>query len=196
MKNTEVERRFLVYGSEWERLGEGEDLCQGYLNTDPDCTVRVRLEGIRGYFTVKGKKKGNRRTEIEAEIPSAQAKSILQHPDGFCQGNPVMKRRYKIKDGDVEWEVDKFQGDNEGLAIAEVEYHGDKAGIEAWECQADASKPVWVGEEISGDVRYHNSRLALRPFSTWTEEEREPMMRHSRSGHGSSPKARGQKEED
>ena len=180
MKNIEVERRFLVNGSEWEKLGESEELWQGYLNTDPDRTVRIRLEGKRGFFTVKGKGSGNMRTEIEAEIPEEKAKAILQHPDGLCHGSPVMKRRFTVTTGEMIWEVDQFQGENEGLVIAEIEYRGSEDGIKAWESRIDAMCPSWIGEEISGEIRYHNSRLAMHPFSTWTDKEREPMVRHSR----------------
>jgi CYTH domain-containing protein len=178
MVNLEVERRFLVRGSGWRPLGDGEAYFQGYLNTDADRTVRVRLEGTRGVITIKGRRKGRGRTEVEIEIPAEKAEMILQHQDGLCLGSIVSKVRFKILVGDSQWEVDEFKADNEGLVIAEIEYHGPEDGIEAWAERVDLILPDWVGEEITDEVRYHNSRLAARPFVAWTDEEKAPVLRH------------------
>lgn len=52
---TETEMRFLKQGQGWRGLGSEKDLQQGYLSTDPDRVVRVRLEGGEGRLTVKGR---------------------------------------------------------------------------------------------------------------------------------------------
>jgi CYTH domain-containing protein len=46
--------------------------------------------------------------------------------------------------------VDLFHGKNEGLIIAEIELKSESEEIE---------KPVWLGEEVTGNPRYYNSNL-------------------------------------
>ena len=56
------------------------------------------------------------------------------------------------------WEVDEFSGDNHGLTVAEVELKNAKEQVEL---------PDWIDREVSGDPRYFNSNLSIKPFSTW-----------------------------
>ena len=49
------------------------------------------------------------------------------------------------------WIVDEFHGDLTGLLLAEVELKHETE---------DPPKPPWVGDEVTGDVRYYNSVLA------------------------------------
>ena len=53
---------------------------------------------------------------------------------------------------------DEFEGKNKGLILAEIEL---KSEDEAF------SIPPWIGTEVTGDLRYYNSRLACYPFSNW-----------------------------
>ncbi|MDQ4147180.1 MAG: adenylate cyclase, partial [Pseudomonadota bacterium] len=57
------------------------------------------------------------------------------------------------------WEIDVFEGANEGLTIAEVEL--DLA-------EQTFQKPAWLGDEISHDLRYYNNMLAIRPYKHWS----------------------------
>lgn len=54
--------------------------------------------------------------------------------------------------------MDVFEGENEGLTIAEIEL--DYVG-QLFEM------PVWAGPEVTGDPRYGNSRLARMPYRLW-----------------------------
>ena len=60
--------------------------------------------------------------------------------------------------GDHIFEVDEFLGDNEGLTVAEVEL---KSESEAYQ------KPNWLGEEVTGNVKYYNSNLSKNPYMNW-----------------------------
>jgi CYTH domain-containing protein len=152
---TEIERKFLVVGDAWRQGAIGVLYRQGYLCTTPERTVRVRVAGDKGYFTVKGSRTGVSRLEFEYPIPLEDAQAML---DALCVRPLIEKTRYRIDHGGLVWEVDEFAGENAGLVIAEVELERE---------DQEVSLPAWVGNEVSADDRYANSSLAERPFSTW-----------------------------
>ncbi len=151
----EIERKYLVSGEAWKRLAEGILYRQGYLSTDKERTVRVRIIGDTGYLTIKGITVGVSRPEYEYEIPIPDARELL---DGLCEKPIIEKYRHTIAFGGLVWEIDEFQGVNKGLVIAEVELESEEQAI---------NLPPWVGEEVSGDPRYFNAHLVSHPFSTW-----------------------------
>ena len=149
----EIERKFLVQGEAW-RQGEGHYLCQAYLNRDPARTVRVRVAGEQAFLTIKGRSVGATRSEFEYAIPLADARALLALADG-----PVIeKRRYRVPQGSLAWEIDEFLGANAPLVVAEIELASEDQPFE---------RPAWLGEEVTQDPRYFNSALAARPFSSW-----------------------------
>jgi adenylate cyclase len=151
----EIERRFLVLPRKWSDLGGGKPIRQGYLSATKQSSVRVRTYGDHGYVTVKGHTSGVTRDEYEYEIPLADAKEIM---DTLCEHPPIEKTRYRIVFKGHTWEVDEYAGANHGLTVAEVELKDAKEDVEL---------PDWVDREISGDPRYYNSNLSIKPFSTW-----------------------------
>ncbi len=151
----EIERKFLVVGDGWRNTAEAEPLRQGFLSTEPERTVRVRLAGSRGSLTIKGKTIGARRQEFEYKIPGADAQRML---DTLCERPLIEKVRYRLRVGRHIWEVDVFEGENAGLVIAEVELESEDEAFE---------KPDWAGEEVTDDPRYFNSNLVAKPFRTW-----------------------------
>jgi CYTH domain-containing protein len=70
----------------------------------------------------------------------------------------VSKTRYVIPFAGKTWEVDVYEGLNEGLILAEIELQSEDEGFE---------RPKWIGEEVTADPRYANSELAKRPFREW-----------------------------
>ena len=70
----------------------------------------------------------------------------------------IDKTRYLVQVGLHVFEVDEFYGENEGLVVAEVELSSED---EAYE------KPDFIGEEVTGEVKYYNSFLMKNPFSRW-----------------------------
>ena len=127
---------------------------QGYLSTVKERTVRVRTVDDRGYLTVKGLTVGATRREFEYDIPADDAAVLLE----LCEQPLVEKVRYRIPSGGLTWEVDEFEGANQGLVVAECELASEDQRIEL---------PPWIGEEVTGDPRYFNSNLIAHPFSKW-----------------------------
>ncbi|MFD2586663.1 CYTH domain-containing protein [Croceitalea marina] len=157
MDDTEIERKFLVSSSTYKNEASLHTrIVQGFLNTHPERTVRVRLKGDKGYLTVKGKgnASGTTRFEWEHEMSKNEADNLLK----LCEPGIVEKIRYEIPVGNHLFEVDEFLGDNQGLVVAEIELQHENETFE---------KPDWLGDEVTGDVNYYNSRLAKHPFKTW-----------------------------
>ncbi|MDR3706429.1 MAG: CYTH domain-containing protein [Paludibacteraceae bacterium] len=152
---TEIERKFLVTGTEYRNLGKGTYYQQGYLSSDPERTIRIRVVGDRGMLTIKGKTEGISRAEYEYQIPLAEAKDMLH---ALCLRPLIEKTRYRVPFAGKVWEVDEFLGENEGLVVAEIE-------LPSADCPFE--KPSWIGQEVSHDPRYYNSNLSKHPFKDW-----------------------------
>jgi len=153
----EIERKFLVTSNNFkEQAFKKTRIIQGFLNTDKERTVRVRLKGDRGFLTVKGLSSddGLSRFEWETEIPKTDAKSLLK----LCEKGVIDKVRHEIKADNHTYEVDEFFGDNEGLIIAEIELN---------HISEIFKKPLWLGEEVTGNEKYYNSQLSKQPYKKW-----------------------------
>ncbi len=152
---TEIERKFLVKGRDWQAQWQGMRLVQGYLSSEPERTVRVRIAGDLATLNIKGKTEGATRSEWEYPIPVAEAEDLLAR---LCEQPLIDKIRYRIPYAGMVWEVDEFFGENAGLVVAEIELESEDQAFE---------KPDWVGEEVTHDARYFNASLIRRPFSRW-----------------------------
>jgi adenylate cyclase len=154
----EIERKFLVVNDSWKTSVESESrLIQGYLSTESNATIRVRVKGDRAFLTIKGTTTGIKRSEYEYEIPVEDAKELLQNN---TQGAVISKERYKVRCGEHLWDLDIFHGDNEGLMMAEVELSTEDEQFEM---------PDWAGMEVSDDARYYNANLVENPYRRWSE---------------------------
>jgi adenylate cyclase len=151
----EIERKFLVKGDAWRALAKGTTYRQGYLNSAKERTVRVRTAEDKGFLTIKGLTVGATRAEYEYEIPFDEGKAML---DALAEKPLIEKKRYKFPAGDLMWEIDEFLGDNAGLVVAEVELKSEDQAFE---------RPVWLGDEVTGDPRYYNANLIKKPFTRW-----------------------------
>ena len=155
--NLEIERKFLVKGPFKPFATESFLIAQGFLSTDPERTVRIRLKGNQGFITVKGKSNaaGTSRFEWEKEISFEDAEALLE----LCTPTVIKKTRYIIPaKNNLFFEVDEFHDANEGLVLAEIELPDEDFNFE---------KPEWLGEEVTGDTRFYNSMLSKKPFSKW-----------------------------
>ncbi len=153
----EIERKFLVKDERYKAEFVSEKrIVQGFLNTHKERTVRVRIKGSKGFLTIKGKSNeaGTTRFEWEKEILVAEAESLLP----LCEEGIIEKTRYEVKVGEHVYEVDEFFGNNQGLTIAEIELNDENESFK---------KPDWLGEEVTGDVKYYNSQLSINPFKNW-----------------------------
>ena len=131
-------------------------ITQGYLSSVPERTVRVRVKGDKGFITIKGigNESGASRFEWEKEIPVDEVRDLLK----ICEPGVIDKTRYLVKNGDLTFEVDEFYGDNDGLTVAEIELPDEDTQF---------NRPAWLGEEVTGDVRFYNSMLMKNPYKNW-----------------------------
>jgi len=151
----EIERKFLLKNENWRLVVNTKSIIkQGYLNTQKERTVRVRVRDDKGYLTIKGKSINALRQEFEYEIPVCDAESLLL----LCEKPIIEKVRSIVLDDGKSWEIDEFDGVNKGLILAELELQseGEKFRI-----------PSWIGKEVTDDVRYFNSNLINYPYSTF-----------------------------
>lgn len=152
----EIERKFLVKGNYKEYAYAHEEIVQGYLSSVKERTVRVRIKGKKAYITIKGisNESGISRFEWEKEISINDARELLK----LCEPGIIDKIRYYIKSDKHTFEVDEFNGENQGLVMAEIELSSENEQFE---------NPDWLGEEVTGDLRYYNSSLTKLPYSKW-----------------------------
>jgi len=152
----EIERKFLVKGDYKKDAFKETRITQGYISSVPERTVRVRIKGDQGFITIKGigSASGATRYEWEKEIPISEVEALLQ----ICEPGVIDKTRYQVKSGVHTFEVDEFYGENQGLVVAEVELSAENESF---------VKPAWVGEEVTGDVKYYNSMLMKNPYTKW-----------------------------
>jgi adenylate cyclase len=153
----EIERKFLVHSLDFiaEAL-YSQKIAQGYLNSAPERTVRIRIKDDKGFITIKGKgdETGTTRFEWEKEIDLCEAEALLK----LCETGVIDKTRYLIKKGKHTFEVDVFEGENRGLIVAEIELSDANETFE---------KPNWLAKEVTGDERYYNAYLSKKPFLIW-----------------------------
>ena len=150
----EIERKFLVDTAAWRPRDAGVYFKQGYLNSQRERVVRVRLHGESAKLTIKGITTGVTRAEFEYDVPVGDAIALLE----MCEQPLIEKRRHLEPFAGKTWEIDVFLGDNAGLVIAELELAHEAEAFE---------RPSWLGDEVSGDPRYYNNNLLARPFKTW-----------------------------
>jgi adenylate cyclase len=153
----EIERKYLVTSLEFlNEYSSKSEIAQGYLSSNPERTVRIRIKDEKGFITIKGigSESGASRFEWEKEIAFEEAKSLLK----LCEKGVIEKTRYEVKAGKHIIEVDVFYGENDKLIIAEIELENENEAI---------IKPNWLGNEVTNDERYYNAYLSQNPFKNW-----------------------------
>jgi CYTH domain-containing protein len=153
----EIERKFLLVSDAYKKVAfKKTRITQGFLSTDPQRTVRVRIKGTQGFLTIKGESNstGTSRFEWEKEIDLKEAKELLN----ICVKGVIDKIRYEVKSNLHTYEIDEFFGENKGLVVAEIELNSEHESFE---------KPKWLGDEVTGQNKYYNSQLSNLPFTKW-----------------------------
>ena len=153
----EIERKFLVTSLDFKQDAFQKNyIKQGFLNSDKERVVRVRIKDNKGFLTIKGPSNANGTTrfEWEKEIDRDEAEKLF----GICEKGIIEKYRYLIKTGKHIFEVDEFLGENNGLLIAEVELEDENEHF---------AKPQWLGKEVTGIAQYYNSNLSKHPYNEW-----------------------------
>jgi adenylate cyclase len=151
----EIERKFLLCNDDWRGLAPGRIYVQGYLAGNEHGAVRVRIAGDKATLAIKSAAAGAGCNEFEYGIPLEDARQMLAT---IARKALIEKTRHSIEHKGFCWEIDEFHGKNQGLIVAEIELeHVDQT----------FEKPMWIGEEVTGDPRYYNVNLARMPYSEW-----------------------------
>ena len=148
----EIERKYLL-----KRLPESMPdstsvlIEQGYM---PGERLVERLRAVdvgrqRTYFRTVKIGAGLVRTELEEETSAEVFKSMWP----LTKGKRLTKRRHRVPDGPLAWEIDEFT-DRE-LVLAEIELPSAETPVEI----PDWLEP-FIEREVTGDVAYLNSTLA------------------------------------
>ncbi len=154
----EIEHKFLLANNNWrEQITHSVKYRQGYLSSQATSSIRVRISNDNAWLNIKSATIGTHRHEYEYEIPLEDANEIINI---LCRKPVIEKTRHFVIDDENTWEIDEFTGDNKGLIIAEIELS---------EVGKDFSKPNWIGDEVTHDLRYYNNNLATYPYSEWPE---------------------------
>ncbi len=157
----EIEHKYKVKNESYKEIATSATYYkQGYICSDKNCIVRVRIAGEKAMLTIKGETHGASRSEYEVEIDIATAQSLLNE---FCPSPIVEKTRYVVPYGHHTWEVDCYHGKNNGLIVAEIELQSEHQLYEL---------PPFIGENVTGIPRYYNSCLAQHPYSEWDEADK------------------------
>lgn len=153
----EIERKFLTTDLSFKKDSYKKIyIKQGFLNSDKNRVVRIRISDNQGFITIKGisNQNGTTRFEWEKEIDFKDASQLFS----ICEDGKIEKNRFLVKSGNHVFEVDEFLGDNLGLIIAEIELKNEDEIF---------GKPTWIGKEVTGDVKYYNSELSKNPYKNW-----------------------------
>lgn len=146
MKNTEIERKFLVRSDAFlAQATFKHEITQGYLVREPGKTIRVRIRDAQAFLTIKSGKlrPGLAKFEWEREIDLADARELMQ----LCLPDPIVKTRYIVG----RWEVDAFHtGKLRGTYLAEIELRDENETFD---------RPDWLGEEVTGLPQYYNANM-------------------------------------
>jgi CYTH domain-containing protein len=151
----EIERKFLVMDDSYKGNIVPIHIIQGFISTEKDKVVRVRIAGSRAFLTLKNDGGGITRNEFDYEIPYSDAVEIMEQ---MCGNDTLEKNRYIINYEGHTWEVDEFMGHNKGLVMAELELKSENEAF---------IKPLWLGKEVTSDVRYLNANLVRYPYKKW-----------------------------
>ena len=146
----EIERKFLVKTNEFKNLAVSSvAIKQAYLSKDPLRTVRIRIKNKQAFLTIKGisSASGMSRFEWEKELTLEEGEMLFQ----LALPTVIVKTRYIVPQGALSFEVDVFEGDHQGLILAEIELPSESTSIVL---------PPWIGKEVTGNQRYYNSYLS------------------------------------
>jgi len=152
----EIERKFLVDLSKLDTkkyTNWTTEIQQGYLSENIERTIRIRTDDKKAFITIKGRTQNITRSEYEYEIPIEDAEELLK----LCD-KTIIKKRTMIKYNQRYWSIDVFEGENEGLIVAEIELKSEKEKF---------ALPPWITEEVSNDSRYLNVQLLRNPYNKW-----------------------------
>jgi CHAD domain-containing protein/CYTH domain-containing protein len=151
-RDQEVERKFLLTGLPPVEGAEGSvEIEQGYLPGERLVERVRRIQSDQGVELARTVKEGSGLTRLEVEEPVTP--EVFDRFWPLTEGRRLRKRRYRIVDGKLTWEIDQFL--DRDLVLAEVELPGEPV---------DVTLPDWlrphVDREVTEDAAYTNFHLA------------------------------------
>jgi CYTH domain-containing protein len=156
--NIEIERKFLLKNNIPE-LTAGRKITQAYIFTHDDKELRIRIVDNVCTLSIKIGAGEISRIEFEYEIPIEEGQRLIEL--GSSKGS-IEKIRYIVPFEGINWEIDIFKGENEGLMIAEIELDHPLQHF---------VKPPWLGNEVTDDRRYYNAYIYHYPYKSWNTNE-------------------------
>ena len=152
----EIEHKFLLASEKWrDHISRSTTMRQGYLTSNSNSSVRVRINDYKAWLNIKSAIAGNQRHEYEYEIPLHDANEIIVT---LCRKPLIEKTRHFVLHDNHTWEIDEFSEENKGLIVAEIELSNR---------DEEFSIPDWIGKEVTDDLRYYNNNLSQHPYNTW-----------------------------
>lgn len=143
----EIERKFLVVDDAWRSaVVSARAIRQGYVSRSGPMSTRIRLVNGEGWLTIKSRLPGLVRAEFEYAIPIEDALAMLS----LCEGPLIEKVRHTIIHAGREWAVDEFEGERQGLVLAECELARPDEQVVL---------PPWAGAEVTDDPAYRNEAI-------------------------------------
>ena len=151
----EIERKFLVLSKPNIKPDAVYKIRQGYVARDNGNTVRIRQKNEAFILNIKTPRlESGGRHELEYEIPKEEGEVLFK----YIGLDPIIKVREVFQIDGLKWEVDTFEGENQGLIVAEVELDSLDQSINI---------PEWIGPEVTHIRKFYNAKLAAHPFSKW-----------------------------
>jgi len=155
----EIEKKFLVQGQPWLE-SPFQVLRQGYIAKEGKATVRVRTSQNQAWLTIKGQTPENSFSRLECEYPIPLDDANLMLTE-LATPTIISKKRYTLEHQGFEWTLDVFDGDNQGLVLAEIELPSE---------ETEFPLPTWAYREVTFDHRFANSALSKFPWPHFSEE--------------------------
>ena len=149
-KQLEIERKFILPQIPTELINsvQGDEIKQGYLLREEGRELRIRKRNQEYWMTLK-QGSGLSRIEQECSIPAEQFEMLWP----LTAGRQIEKTRYTIKQEDLLFEIDIFNGNLTPLILLEVEF-------ESLEKSRQFAAPIFVGREVTEDDNFKNATLA------------------------------------
>ena len=97
--NIEIERKFLVKNNDFKKVcSDKKQITQGYLNSNKNRVVRIRIIDKMAFLTIKGisDKSGTTRFEWEKKIDLKDAKELMM----LCE-NGIIKKSLERKEKNI-----------------------------------------------------------------------------------------------
>jgi CYTH domain-containing protein len=151
-ENAEIEHKYLLDAlPDAARAAPHDEIDQGYL---PGALLEERVRRVRSGDVVRCWRtikfgRGLRRTEVEEEMTLGLFTALWP----LTEGRRVRKRRWRMSDGEHEWELDEFLDRELVLAEIELARTDDEVAIPTW------LAPHLV-REVTGEDAYVNVNLA------------------------------------